>query len=204
MRDGVVLRADVYRPSAPRRYPVLLQRTPYSKHAENADNAFRTFARLGFAVIVQDTRGRYMSDGIARPHDEAEDGFDTIEWAAALPYVSGRVGTFGGSFSSTAKTLRAPLRPPHLRAIFPSSSYNSRYDMVFRGGAFYLADGLSWNLGQSVDVRRRLLHPEENRDNPIGMNQTERRLFADKWIWQVPLKAVDAMEVHRYSPAYFE
>src|SRR4051812_27642640 len=63
MRDGVVLRADVYRPSAPGRYPVLLQRTPYSKHAENADNAFRAFARLGFAVIVQDTRGRYMSDG---------------------------------------------------------------------------------------------------------------------------------------------
>ena len=88
--------------------------------------------------------------------------------------------------------------------MFPSSSYNSRYDMVFQGGAFYLADGLSWNLGQGADVRRRLLDPEADRDGPIGMNETERQLFANNWLWHVPLETVDAMEVRRYSPAYFE
>jgi len=203
MRDGVILRADIYRPNTPERLPALLSRTPYSKNPGRDDTA-RRLAAHGYVVVIQDTRGRYMSDGVARPHDEGEDGYDTIEWVAALPSVNGRVGTFGGSYSATTQLMAAPLRPPHLVAMFPSSSYNSRYDMVFQGGAFYLADGLSWNLGQGADVRRRLVHPEADRDGPIGMNETERQMFASRWIWHVPLKTVDAMEVQRYSPAYFE
>jgi uncharacterized protein len=204
MRDGVILRADVYRPDTTDRLPALLERTPYSKNPARQDSLFHRLASHGFVVIVQDTRGRYMSDGVARPHDEAEDGFDTIEWAAGLPYVNGRIGTFGGSYSATTQLLAAPLRPPHLRAIFPSSSYNSRYDMVFRGGAFYLADGLSWNLGQSVDVRRRQRDPAADRDGAIGLNDEERHKLGDEWLWHVPLKTIDAMEVRRFSPGYFE
>src|SRR5512144_774163 len=94
MRDGVILRADVYRPDTAARLPVLLERTPYSKNPGREDNLFRRLAIRGYVVVVQDTRGRYMSDGVARPHDEAEDGYDTIEWAAALPFSNGRVGTF--------------------------------------------------------------------------------------------------------------
>ena len=203
MRDGVILRADIYRPNTPERLPALLSRTPYCKNPGRDDTA-RRLAAHGYVVVIQDTRGRYMSDGVARPHDEGEDGYDTIEWVATLPSVNGRVGTFGGSYSATTQLMAAPLRPPHLVAMFPSSSYNSRYDMVFQGGAFYLADGLSWNLGQGADVRRRLVHPEADRDGPIGMNETERQMFANRWIWHVPLKTVDAMEVQRYSPAYFE
>ena len=204
MRDGVVLRADVYRPDTTERLPALLQRTPYSKNPGQDDNQFRRLAARGYVVVVQDTRGRYMSDGVARPHDEGEDGYDTVEWAATLPYVSGRVGTFGGSYSATTQLIAAPLRPPHLAAMVPASSYHSRYDMVFQGGAFYLADGLSWNLGQGADVRRRTNQPEVVRDGPIGMNETERQLFSTSWLWHVPLNTVDAMEVRRYSPAYFE
>ena len=204
MRDGVVLQADVYRPDTTERLPALLQRTPYSKNPGQDDNQFRRLAARGYVVVVQDTRGRYMSDGVARPHDEGEDGYDTVEWAATLPYVSGRVGTFGGSYSATTQLIAAPLRPPHLAAMVPASSYHSRYDMVFQGGAFYLADGLSWNLGQGADVRRRTNQPEVVRDGPIGMNETERQLFSTSWLWHVPLNTVDAMEVRRYSPAYFE
>src|SRR5262245_7086953 len=126
MRDGVILRADVYRPDTTERLPALLERTPYSKNPTQEDPLFRRLATRGFVVVVQDNRGRYTSDGIARPHDEGEDGYDTIEWIAKLPYVNGRVGTFGGSYSATTQLLAAPLRPPHLTAIFPSSSYNSR------------------------------------------------------------------------------
>src|SRR5262245_6919586 len=204
MRDGVVLRADVYRPDTQERLPVLLQRTPYSKNPEREDNQFRRLAARGYVVVVQDTRGRYMSDGVARPHDEAEDGYDTIEWAAALPWGNGRVGTFGGSYSATTQLMAAPLRPPHLAAIFPSSSYNSRYDMVFQGGAFYLADGLSWNLGQSVDLRRRTLQPDVARASAIGMSAAERQTFANIWLWHVPLSSIDAMDLRRFAPAYFE
>jgi uncharacterized protein len=204
MRDGVILRADIYRPVTPERLPALVERTPYSKNPGREDNQFQRLAARGYVVVVQDTRGRYMSDGIARPHDEGEDGYNTVEWAAALPFVNGRVGTFGGSYSATTQLTAAPLRPPHLLAMFPSSSYHSRYDMVFQGGAFYLADGLSWNLGQGADVRRRTTQPEVVRDNPIGMNEVERQLFANSWLWHVPLKTVDAMDVRRFSPAYFE
>src|SRR5262245_26582810 len=171
MRDSVTLRADVYRPDTTERLPALLERTPYSKNPTQEDPLFRRLAGRGFVVVVQDTRGRYTSDGIAHPHDEGDDGYDTIEWVAQLPYVNGRVGTFGGSYSATTQLLAAPLRPPHLTAIFPSSSYGSRYDMVFQGGAFYLADGLTWNLGQGVDVRRRELRPSGDRDGPIGLNE---------------------------------
>ncbi len=204
MRDGVVLRADVYRPSAPGRYPVLLQRTPYSKHAANTDNAFRAFARLGFAVIVQDTRGRYMSDGTARPHDEAEDGFDTIAWARTLPYSNGKVGMWGGSYLATTQLLAATLQPEGLLALAPSSSYNSRYDMVFQGGAFYLSDGLGWNLGQLMDVRRRVFTPSAGRDGALGMDPESRTAFRERWQWHVPLKTMDALELKRFAPGYDE
>src|SRR5262245_33581150 len=203
MRDGVVLRADIYRPDTTARLPALLERTPYSKNPAQEDTLFRRLAAKGFVVVVQDTRGRYTSDGVARPHDEGEDGYDTIEWAAQLPYVNGRVGTFGGSYSATTQLLAAPLRPPHLVAIFPSSSYNSRYDMVFQGGAFYLADGLNWNLSQGVDVRRRRTDPDANRDGAIGPTPEERRRFTSEWLWHLPLQSIDAMSIREYAPGYF-
>jgi len=204
MRDGVVLRADVYRPDTTAKLPALLQRTPYSKNPGRDDNAFRRLATQGYVVIVQDTRGRYTSDGVARPHDEADDGYDTIEWAAALPYVDGKIGMFGASYGATTQLMAAPLRPPHLVSLFPASSYNSRYDMVFQGGAFYLADGLNWNLGQSVDVRRRRTDPSANRDGSIGLTADERKSFNDEWLWHLPLKTIDAMDLRRDAPGYFQ
>ncbi len=204
MRDGVMLRADVYRPSGGGTYPALLQRTPYSKSDPDDLPGFRRIAAQGFVVVVQDTRGRYMSDGVARPHDEAEDGYDSVEWVAALPYVNGRVGMFGGSYLATTQLMAGTLRPPHLVALFPSNSYASRYDMVFQGGAFYLADGLSWNLGQSIDVRRRVLTPAVNRDGPIDISERDRTLLKEHWNWFLPLKGMDALELRRFHPSYFD
>ena len=204
MRDGVVLRADVYRPASPGRRPALLQRTPYSKNPDAPDSQFHRFARAGFVVVVQDTRGRYMSDGIAVPHDEGADGYDTVEWVAQLPYVDGRVGMFGGSYSATVQLLAAPLRPPHLVALFPSASYASRYDMVFQGGAFYLGDGLSWSLGQAKDVRRRMLEPSANRDGELGLTPEERKQLQSEWYRHLPLSSIEALQIRRYSPGYFD
>jgi predicted acyl esterase len=204
MRDGVVLRADVYRPAAAGTRPALLQRTPYSKNPESADSQFHRLARAGFVVVVQDTRGRYMSDGVAVPHDEGADGYDTIEWVAKLPYVDGRVGMFGGSYSATVQLLAAPLKPPSLVALFPSASYASRYDMVFQGGAFYLGDGLSWSLGQAKDVRRRMLEPRVHRDGEIGLSPEERKQLQSTWYRQLPLESMEALQLRRYAPGYFE
>lgn len=204
MRDGVVLRADVYRPAGKGRRPALLQRTPYSKNPGAPDSQFHRLARAGFVVVVQDTRGRYMSDGVAVPHDEGADGYDTVEWVASLPYVDGRVGMFGGSYSATVQLLAAPLRPPHLVALFPSASYASRYDMVFQGGAFYLGDGLSWSLGQAKDVRRRMLEPQANRDGELGLSPDERKQLQSEWYRHLPLNTIEALQLRRYSPGYFD
>ena len=100
MRDGTTLLADVYRPSAPGRYPTLLSRTPYSKAAGggmfmNVVNA----AFAGYAVVIQDVRGRLASQGdFVFFHNERDDGYDSVEWCAAQPWSNGRVGMFGGSY----------------------------------------------------------------------------------------------------------
>ncbi len=205
MRDGVVLRADVYRPDAPGRYPALLRRTPYSKSSGNSAERFRRLSSHGYVVVVQDTRGRYTSDGMAVPHDEASDGFDTVEWVASLPYVDGKVGMYGGSYLATTQLMAASLAPPHLVAIAPSSSYSSRYDMVFQGGVFYLSDGLYWNLGQAADVRRRRAGtPFEDRDGPIGLTPAQRVLVRDELLWQLPLTAMDTLDIRSLAPGYFQ
>ena len=84
MRDGTILRADIYRPKTEGSFPVLLERTPYDKN--NSSGFGLRAAAQGYVVIVQDVRGRYTSDGEWYPFkNESSDGFDTIEWAAALP-----------------------------------------------------------------------------------------------------------------------
>ena len=111
---------------------------------------------------------------------------------------------FGGSYSATTQLLAAPMRPPHLVALFPSASYASRYDMVFQGGAFYLGDGLSWNLGQAKDARRRALEPKADRDSEIGLTPDGAQAARRDWHWQLPLSAMEALQLRRYSPGYFD
>ena len=118
MRDGVILRADIYRPKADGKFPVLLQRTPYNKRWRRGLRI--KAAAHGFVVIIQDVRGRYASEGewYTFKH-ESNDGYDTVEWAAALPYSNGKVGMFGGSYVGATQMLAAIAHPPHLAGICP-------------------------------------------------------------------------------------
>jgi uncharacterized protein len=134
MRDGVTLYADVYRPDAPGRFPVVLMRTPYGREA-TAPNAKR-FVPYGYIFIAQDTRGRFQSEGdwyYPLIH-EANDGYDTVEWAAGLPWSDGNVGTAGQSYLCATQYLMAPTRPPHLRAMFATSAPSDWHECwVYRG-----------------------------------------------------------------------
>jgi predicted acyl esterase len=115
MRDGVVLRADVRRPAADGKYPVLIFRTPYDKEEGDPDNelTFRHAVERGYAMVIQDVRGRYASDGEYTPYiNEGKDGYDTIEWAAAQPWSNGQVGTFGLSYPGAVQWLAAVENPP--------------------------------------------------------------------------------------------
>lgn len=204
MRDGVVLRADVYRPDAGGTFPAILRRTPYSKNTASGPAMYRRWASHGYVVVVQDTRGRYASDGVAVPHDEALDGYDTVEWVASLPWVNGRVGMHGSSYVATTQLTAAAEAPPSLVAIAPSSSYTSRYDMVYQGGAFYLSDGLGWNLGQAADVRRRRGGASfTERDGPIGLSDEEDERLDRDWLYHLPLASIDVLDLPELAPGYF-
>jgi len=148
MRDGTILRADVYRPQEPGSYPVLVQRTPYDKTVAQQITYSHPawYARRGYVVVVQDTRGRFASDGDFVPfEDEALDTADTVAWAAQLDGSNGRVATYGFSYPGANQLLGAAEQPEGLACIAPGFTGSDFYDgWTYVGGAFSLAFVVSW------------------------------------------------------------
>ena len=155
MRDGVVLRADVYRPEGEGPWPTLLMRTPYDKREPLILILLDPLraARAGFMVVVQDTRGRVASEGEWLPlRHERADGHDTVEWAARLPGSNGRVGMFGDSYMGHTQWMAAIEQPPSLGAIAPAVTWREPLDgLLARGGALELGLALPWDLETGVD-----------------------------------------------------
>ena len=149
MRDGVELATDVYRPAVGGPFPTLVERIPYNKELYGMISGwldvFRA-AREGFAVVVQDTRGRYQSGGTFRPFaDEGADGADTVAWAAGQAWSTGSVGMFGSSYTGATQWLAAAERPPALATISAAITCSDFYDnWLYQGGAFRLGFALQW------------------------------------------------------------
>jgi putative CocE/NonD family hydrolase len=157
MRDGTKLRADIYRPKAEGKFPVLLVRTPYDK-TNDMEFAVRAAVR-GYVVVAQDVRGRYQSEGEWYPFKhESDDGYDTVEWAAALPYANGKVGMFGGSYVGATQFLAAIAKPPHLTGICPNVTASNYHDgWTYQGGALEQWFNGSWTTGLAENTMRRRL-----------------------------------------------
>jgi len=155
MQDGVKLVADVYRPQAEGKFPVILQRTPYNRSGEASMAHY--LAGKGYVVVIQDTRGRFDSEGEFYPFRyESRDGYDTVEWAAALEGSDGRVGMYGGSYVGATQMLAAISTPPHLEAIFPYVTAAEYYDgWTYQSGAWMQWFSSSWTSGLSLDTLRR-------------------------------------------------
>jgi putative CocE/NonD family hydrolase len=162
MRDGVTLRADIYRPKTDGKFPVLLQRTPYNKAAQ-ADFGLIGAAH-GYVVAIQDVRGRYTSEGEWYTFkNESNDGYDTVEWAAALPYSNGKVGMFGGSYVGATQLLAAMAHPPHLAGICPIDTASNYHDgWTYQGGAFEQWFNQSWVSGLAQDTLNRTVVKNTN------------------------------------------
>jgi uncharacterized protein len=192
MRDGTVLRADVWAPDrGGRRVPVLLERLPYDKSISlltTVEAGLEPARALdaGYAVVVQDTRGRFASEGSFDPYvHEALDGVDTIAWCAGLPFSDGRVGMVGASYFGATQLLAAAAAPPALRAIAPTVTGSDFYEgWTYYGGSFQLGFALCWTLltlapnviSRVPDSRRRSEYASLLADAVDDIDATYRRL----------------------------
>ena len=168
MRDGVLLRADIWRPAGPGPFPTLICRTPYGKDTDRDELRFaRSAVARGYAVVIQDVRGRFASDGEFEPHrNEGRDGYDSIEWLAAQPWCDGRVGTFGLSYPGSAQWLAALEQPPHLLAMAPAMTYARLRQAVYPGGVMDM-DWTRWalvSMAPDLRARKHLPGPKTGRE----------------------------------------
>lgn len=180
MRDGITLRADVILPAAEGKFPVLVYRTPYGK--DRAASEWTTFGKAaarGYAVVVQDVRGRYASEGDFTPYqNEGRDGYDTIEWAAVQSWSNSNIGTFGLSYPGAVQWLAGVENPPHLKAMVPAMTFSSPRNFFYSGGVF---DGswLDWiwfNIAPDVRSRKNMPGPRAREEVRAAWKQDHERM----------------------------
>ncbi|MFC4949965.1 CocE/NonD family hydrolase [Pseudonocardia sp. GCM10023141] len=172
-RDGVTLRADLYRPAWPDPYPALLLRTPYDRTDPTLVSAIVAdpvrLARQGYAVVVQDVRGRFGSGGdMAFFHQEQADGYDAVEWAATQPWCDGRVGIYGSSYHGMSAYQAVAAQPPHLRAAVAMVGATDLAATTHPGGLFELGFLTLYGLGHCVAAVARLDVPDEAKAELLG------------------------------------
>ncbi len=174
MRDGAHLCTNVFRPAGNGRSPTILVRTPYDKGGDITPN-YQAFVQRGYAVVVQDVRGRYHSEGVFEPYSqETPDGDDTLNWIAAQPWSDGKVGMIGGSYLGIAQWKAALSGNPHLKAIFPVVSGDDDYRDRF------------YSTGGALKLGQRLLWMSENLRAPDFAKPDFNR-----FIWRLPLRMAD-------------
>jgi putative CocE/NonD family hydrolase len=209
MKDGTVLRADIYRPAGKGSWPVLLTRSPYGK--DNELYLFNDISRAvqnGYVVILQDTRGRFASEGdwdlIRTANHEASDSFETIHWAANLPYSNGRVGMFGISYYAFTQWAGMLQNPPSLKAAAPALSWSDPFDgFLYRGGAFELGLLSYWQLGMHLDELPRRYQNQQELALAEKLLQSEIEDLKNM-IGSLPLKNFAPFTRHKVAPSIFE
>ena len=197
MRDGVILRADLFQPSAGGPFPVLVYRTPYGK---KETRTVRHAVERGYAVLVEDVRGRYVSDGEFNPYaQEPDDGYDTIEWAARQPWSNGAVGMFGLSYPGAVQWLAAIESPPHLKAIVPAMTFSTPQNFFYAGGTWDMSwlDWIWLNIAPDTRRRKHLSGPTTH-DSAVA-TWSGLAAKADR---EVPLDSV--AELRDIAPYYYE
>ncbi len=194
MRDGVRLATDIYRKDDSGPAPVLMARTPYNKNYAAVDDRFDTFRALemGYAVVIQDVRGRYASEGKFNPHfQEKEDGVDAFAWASGQPWSDGTIGTFGGSYLGGTQWLPAGETPPALKAMAPSITFSDSYEgCMYQGGAKVLHD-LRWVVASIIPAELNRSRTEED-----GIGEKGPLPDVDEALNELPLAAHPMIASH--------
>lgn len=173
MRDGVLLRADVYRPEGSGKVPAVLGRTPYDRTFGPTLPAIldpEPTTAAGIALVSMDVRGQHGSEGEFHPfRAEGEDGYESVEWVAAQSWCSGAVAMAGRSYTAATQWLAAAAQPRHLRAIMPIAIGSNYFDgWVYQGGAFQLGFNLFWVQIMAGRAGRRAKLDEQYRHLPLA------------------------------------
>ena len=174
MRDGTTLATDIYFPETDEPVPALVMRTPYNKDGNSRYGEY--YASRGYAVVVQDVRGRYKSNGVFYNYlndgyDEHKDGYDAIEWVGTQPWCTGNVGTMGISYLGHVQYLTAPTRPPHLKAMMPGMAPADYYgEMRYSGGAL-MGQAPYWEVSNVAMVRD--LNSKDKYDEWLSISKRE-------------------------------
>jgi uncharacterized protein len=201
MRDGVVLRADVMHPAEGGKFPVLLYRTPYGKEDEQREyTTFKHAAERGYAVVIQDVRGRYQSDGDFRPYEnEGPDGYDTIEWCAGQPWSTGAVGTFGLSYPGAVQWLAAVQTPPHLKAMVPAMTFSTPQNFFYAGGTWDMSwiDWIWNDIAGDTRAKKNLPGPRTDAEALATWKEAGETMLNT-----LPLS--DVKPLQQVAPYYFE
>ncbi|MBV8992413.1 MAG: CocE/NonD family hydrolase [Pseudonocardiales bacterium] len=195
MRDGMVLRADVYRPTANQPVPVILYRTQYNKEqAQIQPSRYQSpdwFASHCYLVVTQDIRGMYASAGTFSEfsHDQ-DDGYDSVEWAARLPGSTGRVGMYGSSYVGATQWLAAETVPPHLVTIVPANTASDYYQgWTYESGAFRLNFIEPWVMDDLA-----LAAAHQRGDNSTATALTRDAKDMAGWLHYVPYQQFPPLE----------
>jgi predicted acyl esterase len=161
MRDGAALGTDIHLPADPGPHPVILARTPYNKALGVGFG--RDGARRGYAVVVQDTRGRFGSDGENLPfHRDVADGADTVHWIRKQPWSNGRIGTWGGSAGAITQFQLEASETSGVMAQHLVVGAPDLYEVVHTGGVFrksLVEDWIRASQFQEDAVARWVAHP---------------------------------------------
>jgi uncharacterized protein len=161
VRDGTILRADIYHPDDKERHPAILTRTPYQRQGAFEFNSsylpYFDAVEAGYVVIIQSLRGCFDSGGQSGLGDvrltgEGADGYDTVEWIAAQKWCDGNVGTCGGSYMGLLQWITARENPPHLKAIAPWVSGSGGEEPSRHNGIVNLGVALNWLLSMTVEA----------------------------------------------------
>lgn len=146
MRDGICLSTDLYLPDALGRWPALLWRTPYSNNSPDTVEQSKWYASRGYAVVQQDVRGKYDSEGrFVHFRDEANDGYDTDEWIGAQPWSNGKIGLMGGSYLGYTEIAQGIRNSKYLASMAASVTTGDIFNAwVYSDGALFLGFALPW------------------------------------------------------------
>jgi putative CocE/NonD family hydrolase len=185
-RDGTWLATDVWRPASdgeplPGPFPAVLLRTPYDRTGARYERHGEFWAARGYLFVVQDVRGRFGSGGdFILLANEGPDGYDAVEWTAALPYCDGNVGTFGTSYSGWVQNALALERPPHLKAMWINQGgSNGNVTALRHNGALELR-WLTWAVSHGA------VSPEANRDPKLARELQRNSELMYDWLRRLP------------------